>query len=715
MLSSGPSYPNNAYPPIFAGKELKPRWFLFPDELPNGEFRGYENRLDPTKVRGAFVLGQNVKFRDSAQPTLREGFSPLGTENTDVYAVDRAWVFVTRRGDVYELKAYNGSLYFWLRGTSTDWALLKSGFTSGKEFGYANIGESAGAFHTFFCNGTDPWYEFNGAYATVASVSTNTITKAGANWNALDVPFYDTGKVVINGTEFTYTGGAGSDTLTGVTPDPSAAGVVAGDLAVQAPRAPTWRIFLPFKTASTGAFAVGETVTGGTSSATATVQRVAEDGTYIVVTNPSGSFSAAETITGGTSSATAVLAYSLDQTSGPPLAQVIASHLSRIHCWSAVKPSVWLFSMLDDPYCWTVFGDDTSAGRKDIDFGGAGTAFGRINQTILGYKGRGITMLQFAQTGQRTDVPVYNQLVQADDKGTTLGAVNQKSTVSSPYGMISVTVDDKMILLTGISDNNQPDYIIISDPIQPTFTRGVHSNGSGIVVDGVLWYGYTSSTDSSENDAFLTGDLRRRSVDGYGNLIPLRWDLPAIGEQPGDWTAVPTDDGGTEIHWHSSVNSNSYKIDPDSKVDNGGGFTAIKRTWAESFGDPAVRKRSDRAYVEILMRENSIINASLLYDENGYTGVTPKTLNGADTQYRFGSTTFNPYGATPFGAERFGSNGSMDERQRYRFYFELPATLWFFNMSLELESDTENSDFELIRWGVHITEYEVNTPSQLGI
>lgn len=58
----------------------------------------------------------------------------------------------------------------------------------------------------------------------------------------------------------------------------------------------------------TGTFTVGETVTGGTSSATATVLAVSAEGDYLIVGAPTGTFTAAgETITGGTSSATATL------------------------------------------------------------------------------------------------------------------------------------------------------------------------------------------------------------------------------------------------------------------------------------------------------------------------------------------------------------------------------------------------------------------------
>lgn len=65
--------------------------------------------------------------------------------------------------------------------------------------------------------------------------------------------------------------------------------------------------YLPHSGGS-GTFTVGETVTGGTSSATGTVLFV---GNGFLLVTPSGTFQAAETITGGSSSATAtVTAYS---------------------------------------------------------------------------------------------------------------------------------------------------------------------------------------------------------------------------------------------------------------------------------------------------------------------------------------------------------------------------------------------------------------------
>lgn len=54
-------------------------------------------------------------------------------------------------------------------------------------------------------------------------------------------------------------------------------------------------------------FTVGETVTGGTSSVTATVVATSSEGDYVLVSSASGDFTDGETITGGTSSSTAVV------------------------------------------------------------------------------------------------------------------------------------------------------------------------------------------------------------------------------------------------------------------------------------------------------------------------------------------------------------------------------------------------------------------------
>lgn len=69
---------------------------------------------------------------------------------------------------------------------------------------------------------------------------------------------------------------------------------------------PSTGVFFPI-TAASGAFTVGETVTGGTSTKTAVVVAVSNEKDYLLVSTLSGAFTIGETITGGTSSKTATL------------------------------------------------------------------------------------------------------------------------------------------------------------------------------------------------------------------------------------------------------------------------------------------------------------------------------------------------------------------------------------------------------------------------
>jgi hypothetical protein len=68
--------------------------------------------------------------------------------------------------------------------------------------------------------------EIAGAPVVLAETSSGT-------WGESRFLISGTRKVYIDGTEYTYTGGEGTGTLTGVTPNPLSGGVVAGDIAIQ--------------------------------------------------------------------------------------------------------------------------------------------------------------------------------------------------------------------------------------------------------------------------------------------------------------------------------------------------------------------------------------------------------------------------------------------------------------------------------------------------
>jgi hypothetical protein len=560
---------------------------------------------------------------------VRTGFEIIGTEPTDATPVTRAWTFENRNGDQFELKAYDTFVDYWLTGQSTSWKHLITGLTANLEFGVANIGKSADTTnHSNFCNGTDSWYKFNGAWATISGFTVNTLSIASSTWTALG--FYAaTNKVMINNIEYTYTGGEGTTTLTGVTPDPTG-NVAANDIAVQSP----------------------------------------------------------------------VVVSALDSYKG----SVAMAHDGRMHARLETKKSIWNYSKLDDPYDWTASAADGAGGAKEVEFGGPITAFGKLNKLALCFKKGIIKSLQFDQVGTRLDSPVYKTLVSADDKGTTLGAVNQKSTFSTPLGTVFVTPDKRMVLLTGVTANDEPQYLFLSDQIQPIFTQGVHDTATGICVDNVIYYAFKTDVNSTFNDVVIRGDLTRQTTTSDNKVIPIQWDCPYTGWNVADWTVVYDDTLGCNvIHWHSASNSASYKLIAD-KTDATNPFTSTLRTWSEHFDMPNLEKKIDYIFLEVKMTDNTELLATVLYDEDGVTGTAEYTLKGDNSQYKFNSSTYNVFGSSPYGSQKIGSNELVPTAKKYRFYIETPNNLYFYNIALQLSCGDAGNDFQLIRFGYRLTE-----------
>jgi len=85
---------------------------------------------------------------------------------------------------------------------------------------------------------------------------------------------------------------------------------------------------LTMTVAASGSFTVGETLTGGTSSATASITSLPSS-TSIAITIPSGTFSNGETLTGGTSAATTTLSAAVDLTTVQKTIDVLSVVVTR--------------------------------------------------------------------------------------------------------------------------------------------------------------------------------------------------------------------------------------------------------------------------------------------------------------------------------------------------------------------------------------------------
>lgn len=194
---------------------------------------GYRNREDITNLPpGVLIVGsQNVLTNVSERIQIRQGYSLDGAVSSIAAPVLSSFDWITRGNGEVHMRAggltsagNDGKLqyrYVASDGTVT-WRDLTTGLTT-VAYNFTTFWDTTENLRVcLFVNGTSNIFEWNGAVTTMASATSNTITKNGTDtW--IDAGFYASGnkKVIINGTEYTYTGGENTTTLTGVSPDPS--------------------------------------------------------------------------------------------------------------------------------------------------------------------------------------------------------------------------------------------------------------------------------------------------------------------------------------------------------------------------------------------------------------------------------------------------------------------------------------------------------------
>lgn len=196
-------------------------------------FSGYSNKKDATNIGSTFMIAgsKNVFINDGEKVAVRPGFTLFGAENATLEPIESGHVFRTSRGLEIPMRSYDDNLEYYYDGA---WRLLSSGWSSvafsfTPEAWWDNT-EKAGL--QIFVNGTPNLYAWNGAIAEIDSTTANTITKTGTTTWAEEGFFVSGNKtVVINGTEYAYTGGESTTTLTGVTPDPT--GEADGSIVIQ--------------------------------------------------------------------------------------------------------------------------------------------------------------------------------------------------------------------------------------------------------------------------------------------------------------------------------------------------------------------------------------------------------------------------------------------------------------------------------------------------
>lgn len=195
---------------------------------------GYRNLEDVTNLPpGVLITGsQNVLNNESSRIQIRQGYAVDGQESSIIGAVLSSFDWQTKQNGEVHVRAggltsagNDGKLQYRYVAPATGvvtWRDLTTGLTTTRYNFTKFWNTTENLREMLYVNGTSNIFKWNGAVTELISSTANTLTKAGDTW--ADSGFYAAGnkQVVINGTTYTYTGGEGTTTLTGVSPSPAA-------------------------------------------------------------------------------------------------------------------------------------------------------------------------------------------------------------------------------------------------------------------------------------------------------------------------------------------------------------------------------------------------------------------------------------------------------------------------------------------------------------
>lgn len=210
---------------------------------------GYRNREDITNLPpGVLIKGsQNVLTDVTGRVGITKGYTLDGQNSAVLAPILSSFDWESHLGFIRHLRAgflttvgNDGKLQYRYVDESgvVTWRDLLTSLTC-TAFNFCDYWDSTNLqAYLLFVNHSAFIYQWSGGITTFASATSNTITKEGVETWA-EEGFYDTGthSVTINGINYAATGGWGTTTLTGVTPDPTGAGIVTGDVVHQTPEA----------------------------------------------------------------------------------------------------------------------------------------------------------------------------------------------------------------------------------------------------------------------------------------------------------------------------------------------------------------------------------------------------------------------------------------------------------------------------------------------
>lgn len=204
------------------------------------ECLGYQSSQDQTLADPRYLSAgsQNVLVDVQKKVRIRNGNARLGTANVSATPNRSAVVWNTSTGTELPIFVYDTNLVVYLGIVDgvvlNDFSIVMSSLTATEIPRFALWWDTTENLdELLFVQGNAYIYEWNGAVAVVDSITGTTITKKGTTTFAQNRFYTAANKTVVcvrTGTEYVYSGGETTTTLTGIA---DTTGLVAGDILVQ--------------------------------------------------------------------------------------------------------------------------------------------------------------------------------------------------------------------------------------------------------------------------------------------------------------------------------------------------------------------------------------------------------------------------------------------------------------------------------------------------
>lgn len=179
------------------------------------QFGGYVSSIDKTKAAPNLMVkgSQNIYKKLNGNLGIREGLKRRGVANSAIYPITSEFVWNNSAGGEITMVVSDGDVYAVIDDV---WYLLKTGTSTRLVFS-SWYDTSLAYDKLLWVDGTHNMYSWTGGFGKISSTTSNSITL-----DAVPLRFSTSGilSVIINGNTYTYTG-ISSNTLTGVSPDPT--------------------------------------------------------------------------------------------------------------------------------------------------------------------------------------------------------------------------------------------------------------------------------------------------------------------------------------------------------------------------------------------------------------------------------------------------------------------------------------------------------------